>query len=150
MFVYFWLTEAVLWGFGNHFCWFLAFVMKLCKQWTKLKINPFFNFLMKRCVRWLNIERNTKIWGNFILFRSSFFYNDSQIIILESKNSRKNIKNQLCYLGSIWQQEEGQLTSADVLYQMVGLCDYKNVLLSYVQCIWVRGGTLWIAIEIMN
>jgi hypothetical protein len=30
-----------------------------------------------------------------------------------------------------------QLTSADVSYQMVGLCDYKNALLSYPQYIQV-------------
>ena len=30
-----------------------------------------------------------------------------------------------------WWQEEGQLTSADVSYQMMGLCDYKNTGVSW-------------------
>ena len=30
--------------------------------------------------------------------------------------------------GQFWLQEKGQLTLADISYQMVGLCDYKNVL----------------------
>ena len=50
-------------------------------------------------------------------------------MIFEGKNSKDNIENQLCYLG---QQEEGQLTSADVLYQMVGLCDENKLLFPYV------------------
>ena len=67
--------------------------------------------------------------------RIKFFHNDSQIILFEGKIGKNSIENQLCYLGSIWQQEEGQLTSADVLYQMVGLQDYKNALLLYLQYI---------------
>ena len=35
--------------------------------------------------------------------------------------------------GQKWQQNVGRLTSADDLYQMVGLFDYKNVLLSCLQ-----------------
>ena len=37
--------------------------------------------------------------------------------------------------GQNWQQNVGQLTSADDSYQMVGLCDYKNALLSHLQYI---------------
>ena len=125
-----WLTRAFLWGVGNHFWWFLAFLMTLSKQWTNW-ILTFFQFFVKKCVRWLDIEKNTKIWGNFILLCKIIFF-DCQIIIFEGKNSKNNIENQLCYLGSIWQQEEGQLTSADVLYQMVGLCDENKLLFSYV------------------
>ena len=51
------------------------------------------------------------------------------------KVEEKKIKNQLLYLDQFWQQEENQLTSADVSYQMVGLKDYKNALLLYVQYI---------------
>ena len=40
-------------------------------------------------------------------------------------------------LGQFWQQEEDQLTSASVPYQMVGLFDYKNVLISNLHYIWV-------------
>ena len=69
--------------------------------------------------------------------RIKFFHNDSQIILFEGKIGKNSIENQLCYLGSIWQQEEGQLTSADVLYQMVGLCDENKVLFSYVPWLWL-------------
>ena len=48
------------------------------------------------------------------------------------ENRIKSNENQLFYLGQVWQQEEGQLTTADVSYQMVGLCDYKNAFLSYL------------------
>ena len=47
------------------------------------------------------------------------------------------MKINFSYLDQFWQQEESQLTSADVSYQMVGLCDYKNVMFSYVWYIWV-------------
>ena len=47
------------------------------------------------------------------------------------------MKNSLLTSGQFWWQEEGQLTSADVSYQMVGCFGYKNVLFSYVQYIWV-------------
>ena len=40
-------------------------------------------------------------------------------------------------LDQFWQQKESQLTSANISYQMVGLCDYKNILLSNDQYIWV-------------
>ena len=43
--------------------------------------------------------------------------------------------NSLSTSDEFWPQEEGQLTSADVLYQMVGLCDYNDVLFSYLQYI---------------
>ena len=45
--------------------------------------------------------------------------------------------NSLLTSDEFWPQEEGQLTSADVLYQMVGLSDYKNALLSDLQYILV-------------
>ena len=51
------------------------------------------------------------------------------------KNGRKNNENQLFYLDQFWQQEESQLTSADVSYQMVGLQEYKNALPSYLKYI---------------
>ena len=45
------------------------------------------------------------------------------------------MKNNLSASDEFWWKEEGQLTSADVLYQMVGLCDYNDVLFSYLQYI---------------
>ena len=45
------------------------------------------------------------------------------------------MKINFSYLDQFWQQEESQLTSADVSYQMVGLKDYKNAFLSYLQYI---------------
>ena len=39
--------------------------------------------------------------------------------------------------GQNWQQNVGRLTSADDLYQMVGLFDDNNALYSYVGCIRV-------------
>ena len=47
------------------------------------------------------------------------------------------MKTILFTLGSFWQQEKGQMVSADVLYQMVGLFDDNNALYSYVGCIRV-------------
>ena len=40
-------------------------------------------------------------------------------------------------LDQFWQQKESQLTSSNVSYQMVGHGNYKNILLSNVQYIWV-------------
>ena len=36
------------------------------------------------------------------------------------ENRIKSNENYLSYIGQVWQQEEGQLTPADVSYQMVG------------------------------
>ena len=44
--------------------------------------------------------------------------------------------NSLSTSDEFWPQEEGQLTSADVLYQMVGLFDDIKALSIYVQYIW--------------
>ena len=51
------------------------------------------------------------------------------------KMEEKIMKINFSYLDQFWQQEESQLTSADVSYQMVGLKDYKNAFLSYLQYI---------------
>ena len=51
------------------------------------------------------------------------------------ENDRKNSKNQFLCFRSKLTTKVGQLTSADDSYQTVGLCDYKNVLLSCVQYI---------------
>ena len=51
--------------------------------------------------------------------------------------SRIKSNEKFFYLGQFWQQEEGQLISADVSYQMVDLCDYKNTFVSYIQYFWV-------------
>ena len=48
------------------------------------------------------------------------------------KTDEKMMKISFSTSGQFWQQEMGQLTSANVSYQMVGLCDYKNILYSYV------------------
>ena len=49
----------------------------------------------------------------------------------------KILQSNLLTLDQFWQQEEGQLTSTDVSYQMVDLCDYKNAFVSYVKYFWV-------------
>ena len=53
-------------------------------------------------------------------------------ILKSVKEARKNLKTMLFTLSQFWQQEKGQMISADVLYQMVGLFDDNNLLLSYV------------------
>ena len=49
------------------------------------------------------------------------------------KVSRKIMKINLSTANQFWQQEEGQLTSADDLHQMVGLSDEYDALFSYVK-----------------
>ena len=49
-----------------------------------------------------------------------------------SKNCRLECLKLVCLLSLFWQQEEGQLIFADVLYQMVDLCDDNDDLLSGV------------------
>ena len=51
------------------------------------------------------------------------------------KVEEKKSENKPLFLDQFWQQEESQLTSADVSYQMVGLQDYKNASLLYLQYI---------------
>ena len=58
-------------------------------------------------------------------------------ILKSVKEARKNLKTMLFTLSQFWQQEKGQMISADVLYQMVGLFDDNNLLFSYVWYIWV-------------
>ena len=58
-----------------------------------------------------------------------------QTILKFCKSGRKKSENKPLFLDQFWQQEESQLTSADVSYQMVGLQDYKNALLLYLQYI---------------
>ena len=58
-------------------------------------------------------------------------------ILKSVKEAAKNPKTMLFTLSQFWQQEKGQMISADVLYQMVGLFDDNNLLFSYVRYIWV-------------
>ena len=58
------------------------------------------------------------------------------LIGLKSLKVEDEITKINIYLDQFWQQEEG---SADASHQMVGLCGYKNVLLS---CIWYILGSL--------
>ena len=58
---------------------------------------------------------------------------EEQVLQMNCKVCKSRIKSNenFFYSGKLWQQEEGQLTSADVSYQMVGLHVYKNAMLSY-------------------
>ena len=58
-------------------------------------------------------------------------------ILKSTITDEKVIEIHFLNFGQFRQQEKGQLTSADVSYQNVGRCDYKNVLLSFVQYIWM-------------
>ena len=57
------------------------------------------------------------------------------------KVEEKIMKNSLSTSCPFWQQEEYKLTSADVLYQMVGLFDDIKAFHSHVQYIW---GSFWL------
>ena len=70
-----------------------------------------------------------------ITILTNFFNLSLKKAYIYEKMLEKIIKNSLLTSDEFWQQEVGQLTSADVLYQMVGLCDYKNALLSHLQYI---------------
>ena len=86
---------------------------------------------------WANFENICKLqkYLYFYCFQIKFSYDHSQTIIFEGKNHWKNMENYLLHFRSIWQQEKGLLSSADVSYQMVGLCDENKLLFSYAQYI---------------
>ena len=59
---------------------------------------------------------------------SKNFYSELNQVFLTThlfwdKNNSRNNENQLVDISQFWQQEEGQLGSTDVVYQMVGLCE---------------------------
>ena len=89
-----WLTRAFLWGVGNHFWWFLAFLMTLLKQWTNW-ILTFFQFFCQKVCQMARHRKEYKNLGQFYSSEIKSFYNDSQIMIFEGKNNKNNIETLL-------------------------------------------------------
>ena len=78
-------------------------------------------------------------WKKFLIICYYFdqvSHSDFKKDIFSAKILGKIEGNSVSTSNQLWQKEGCQLTSADVLYQMMGLFDYIKAMSFYVQYIW--------------